>query len=269
MRRRPKWTRLLGERSFGVPFQPRWYHSVAYALVQAPTFLWMSLVLSILTALCVTAWVSIDPLANNTIAYQVFGFSLFFLSYVLATTMTYFNSVLALAARGKAKVEPRIVASAGHAGANCGVWIACFLTGPVVVFGAAIAYWMYCGELDFIDWTILAELAFAGLAWWLFALLHTNASETYRVPFPNEVLRLAFAMRKAMLELVVPASLVFAGHILLAAYSLGRLQDQPVLAALLLSLFWGSGLYCTSFTLRQLGLAYCRMQRETRASLTA
>ena len=260
LRRPPRWTRLLRKRE-----EPRWYHSITYPLVKVPVFLWLSVALSILTAVALSAWVSIDrTLPQNHVLYQVLAFSLVLLTYVLGATFTYFNSILALAARGKAKFEPSIDAAPDRAALNCGLWLACFLAGPVLVFGAAFAYWLHCGEMMFVDWTILAELGFVGLGWWLFALLLANAADSFHVPLPGEVLRTSFRMRGKAIELILLATAVFACHLLLAVFALSRLHQEPFFAILLLCLFWASGLFCTAFTLRRLGLAYCRLAREVR-----
>jgi hypothetical protein len=259
LRRPPRWTRLLTRRE-----EPRWYHSITYPLVKVPVFLWLSVGLSILTAVALVAWVSIDrTLASNIGLYQVLAFSLLLLTYALGTTCTYFNSVLALAARGKSKLEPGIDASLLRAAQNCGVCLACLLAGPALLFGGAFVYWLNCGELMFVDWTILTELGFAGLGWWLFALLLSNAAESsFYVPFPGEVWRTALRLRGKALELVLLATAVFASHLLLAVFALSRLHTDPVIAFLLLCVFWASGLFCTAFTLRRLGLAYYRLSHE-------
>jgi hypothetical protein len=69
-------------------------------------------------------------------------------------------------------------------------------------------------------------------------------------------------MRGKSVELILLATAVFAGHLLLAVFALSRLHKEPFFAFFLLCLFWASGLFCTAFTLRRLGLAYYRLSRE-------
>jgi hypothetical protein len=187
------------------------------------------------------------------------AFALFCLVYFLAIALTYFNSILALAAVGKVRVEPSLDGDLRRAAVNCGIWFACFLAGPSLAFGGAFAYWLYGGELDWVDWIILTELGVVGLGWWLISLLVANTGESFRVPFPDEVFRIAKQMGHEGFVLLTLATVAFGLHLWVADYAIGGLHEQPVMSLFLMSLFWGSGLFVTSYTLRRLGLAYSRI----------
>lgn len=259
LRRVPRWTRLLSKR-----VEPRWYHSLTYPLANVPVFLRLSVLLSLLTTIAVYTWVSIDVEIPQSWSTRVLAASLLLLFYVLGCTFNYFNAVLSLAAQGKTKLEPGMNGNPLVALQSCGVWLACFLSGPILVFGGAYLYWLNCGDLSIVDWTILVELGCAGIGWWLFALLVTNTDETTRLPFPlpQKVLRTALRMRGKAIEIVLLATAIFAGHLALAIYGLAHLHEEPFLSVVRLCIFWCSGLYLTAFTFRRLGLAYYRLGRE-------
>jgi hypothetical protein len=125
---------------------------------------------------------------------------------------------------------------------------------------------MYCGDLTVIDWLILTELGFAGVGWWLIAILLTNVDATIRVPFPRQVIRTALRMGWKSLELTLLASAVFVAHFAAAVYGIGHLHDQPLSSFLLLCLAATTALYLTAFTFRRLGLTYYRCERRRRAA---
>lgn len=262
LRHPPRWEKLISDGGGAL----RWYHSISYPLIKVPVFCWQGVALSIITAVGLVGWVSIDRTrGGNGLPYTALGLAAFFAVYVLGTTCTYFNSMLALAARGKVKLEPNIDTDPVVAAANCGLWLACFLAGPVFVVALAGAYWVNCGELVLLDWVILAELGAVTIGWWLFAILLSNAAESFFIPLPPDVLNIALQLRARTLTLILPATAAFAGNLLLASYALENLHDNPLVAILLLSAFWGGGLLVTSMTLRRLGLAYCKLSRSTPA----
>jgi len=259
LRRVPRWTRLLSQR-----VEPRWYHSLTYPLANVPVFLRLSVLLSLLTALAIYSWVSIDAERPENWSSRVLAGSLLLLFYVLGCTFNYFNAILALASQGKTKLEPGMNGNPLVALKSCGLWLACFLSGPILVFGGAYLYWLNCGDLSIVDWTILIELGCAGIGWWLFALLLANADDTARLPFPlpQKVVRTGLRMRGKAIELILLATAIFAGHLALAVYGLAHLHEEPFLSIVRLCIFWCSGLYLTAFTFRRIGLAYYRLGRE-------
>ena len=194
------------------------------------------------------------------------GVSFFLLLLVLGRTLNYFNAILALAAQGKVKHDAAIDFAPIRALLSCGQWFACFLAGPALLFGSALGYWLYCGDLTVIDWLILAELGFAGVGWWLIAILLTNVDATLRVPTPRQVLRTALRMGWKAIELTLLATAVFLAHLYAGVHGIGHLHDQPLFSFLLLCVAATTGLYLTAFMFRRLGLTYYRLERQRRAA---
>ncbi len=109
-----------------------------------------------------------------------------------AASLSYFNGILALACEGKVKHDASIEFEPLDALASCGEWLACFAAGPAFLFGSALGYWLYCGDLTVVDWLILGELGFVGVGWWLLATLLTNVTGRFPRPARREqVLRTA------------------------------------------------------------------------------
>jgi hypothetical protein len=261
LRHPPRWTRLLSRR-----VEARWYHSLIYPVSNVPIFFRLAMMLTVLTAFALLGWLSIERDRSTRWPYVMLGVSLFLLLLVLGRTLNYFNAILALAAQGKVKHEAAIDFAPIRALLGCGQWLACFLAGPALLFGSALGYWLYCGDLTVIDWLILAELGFAGIGWWLIAILLTNVDATVRVPTPRQVFRTALGLGWKSLELTLLATAVFLAHLFAAVYGIGHLHDQPFVSFLLLCVAATTGLYLTAFTFRRLGLTYCRLERRRRAA---
>jgi hypothetical protein len=231
-----------------------------------PIFFRLAMMLTILTAFGLLGWLSIDHDQPRNWPYVMLGVSLFLLLLVLGRTLNYFNAILALAAQGKVKHDASIDFAPIRALLSCGQWFACFLAGPAFLFGFILGYWLYSGDLSVIDWLILAELGFAGVGWWLIAILLTNINGAARVPTPRHVARTALAMGWKTVELALLATGVFLAHLFAAIYGIGHLHDRPVVAFLLLCTAATTGLYLTAFTFRRLGLTYYRVERKRRAA---
>jgi hypothetical protein len=261
IRRPPRWTKLLSN-----PSDRRWHSGLTFPISNVPIFFKLAIMLTILMAFAVGGWLSIDHERPANWAYGMLGISLVLMLFVLGRTLNYFNAVLGLAAQGKVKHEASIDFDPVGALVGCGQWFACFLGGPVFFFGSALGYWLYCGDLTVIDWTILAELGFAGIGWWLIAILLTNVQSDLRVPTPGQVVRTAWGMGPKSIEVTAIGSAVFATHLYAGAYGIGHLHDQPVTSFALLCLATTTGLYLTAFTFRRLGLAYYRCQRRAAAT---
>jgi hypothetical protein len=257
IRRPPRWTRLLSNR-----VEPRWYHSLTFPISNVPIFFKLAIMLTVLTAFALGGWLSIDHDRPANWAYGMLGIALVLLLFVLGRTLNYFNAVLALAAQGKVKHEASIDFDPIGALLGCGQWLACFLAGPAILFGSALGYWLYCGDLSVIDWLILAELAFVGIGWWLIAILLTNVDGGLRVAMPRQVIRMAWGMGWKTIELTALGSAVFVAHLFTGTYGIGHLHDQPVTSFALLCVAATTGLYLAAFTFRRLGLAYCRYKRR-------
>lgn len=259
LRHPPRWTRLLSRRA-----ESRWYQSLIYPAGNMPIFFKLAMMLTVLTAFALLGWLSIDHDRRATWPYGVLAVSLLLLLLVLGRTLNYFNAILRLAAQGKVRHDAAIDFEPIRAILSCGQWFACFLAGPAVLFGGALGYWLYSGDLTVIDWLILGELCFAAVGWWLIAILLTNAKTEIRVPTPAQVARTALGMGWKSIEMTLLAATVFLAHLAAGVQGIGHLHDQPLFSFALLCVAATTGLYMTAFTFRRLGLAYYRVERDRR-----
>ncbi len=73
--------------------------------------------------------------------------------------------------------DPAFDRAAGYAARGIGS----FLCGPIVLAGAGLVYWLRCGQMTVLDWTILAELALLTAVAWLLLWLGTTVSGRFAV----------------------------------------------------------------------------------------
>jgi hypothetical protein len=261
LRSQPRWVKLLPARK-----EQHWFHSLTFPLVKLPVFFRLGLLEAVLTTAALIFWLSMErdnPLREQLVLFLVACLGGVF--FVLGHTFHYFNAILEMACHGQTSHEPDIGCTSLGALVSCGHWLSCFLAGPALFFAAAFGYWLYCGDLTVVDWSILVELSFAGTGWWLIALLLTNLDDTVRVASPIQVVRTAFTMPWECAGLTVLAAAVFLGHFFAAAYAIGQLHVAPLTAFPLLWICWSSGFYLTAFTFRRLGLTYYRAQKRIQA----
>src|SRR5580704_6304512 len=258
LRSQPRWVKLLPARK-----EQHWYHSLSFPLGKLPVFFRLGLLQAVLTTAALIFWLSMErdnPSRDQLVLCMIACLGGVF--YVMGHTFHYFNAILEMASHGQTKHEPGIGCTALGALVSCGHWLSCFLAGPALLFAGAVGYWLYCGDLTIIDWSILAELCFAGVAWWLIALLLTNIDETLRVASPAQVLRTALTMPGEGAAITILATVIFLGHFFAAAYAIGQIHVTPLTAFPLLWACWSSGFYLTAFSFRRLGLTYYLAQRR-------
>jgi hypothetical protein len=258
LRSQPRWVKLISDSS-----KQHWYSGLLFPFSQLPVFIRLGLLQAVLTTAALIFWLSIErdsPSRDQLVLCMIACLGGVF--YVMGHTFHYFNAILEMASHGQTKHEPGIGCTALGALVSCGHWLSCFLAGPALLFAGAVGYWLYCGDLTIIDWSILAELCFAGVAWWLIALLLTNIDETLRVASPAQVLRTALTMPGEGAAITILATVIFLGHFFAAAYAIAQIHVTPLTAFPLLWACWSSGFYLTAFSFRRLGLTYYLAQRR-------
>lgn len=105
-------------------------------------------------------------------------------------------------------------------------WLVALLAGPVLLFAAAFAYWLYGGDLGRLDWLILAELGAVAVAWWIFAVAAAGERERFRDANPVTVARLVYRLGYGGL-VVLAAGAVAVGHGWLVVAALEALNGSP------------------------------------------
>ncbi len=135
-------------------------------------------------------------------------------------------------------------------------WLAGFLAGPIVFAATGALYWVICVEPAPLDLLILAELAVAGLAYWILALLAVAAGGL-RALHPLAVTEVAQRLRWRVLGVLL-AALVLLGHGWLILLGLAGVNEGALRGWVLLEVGWFSGVFWSTALCRLLGGWYRR-----------
>jgi hypothetical protein len=143
---------------------------------------------------------------------------------------------------------------------SCFNWVVCFLAGPVVFFGAALFYWLYGGDLDLLDWFIIAELVVVSFAYWLLALVAANRRDRLLDATPEGIATLLDHLGWRLLAVAVGAGAVALAHGKLAILAMEELHRNTFQGGCWLFLSSASGLFLATFLFRLLGIWCYRCQ---------
>ncbi len=135
-----------------------------------------------------------------------------------------------------------------------GRWTFCFLAGPAPVAMVAVLYWIYCGELEFLDWIILAQAGVFVVSYFLFALLAVSRSQRLYDANPVRVAQLVQSLGYRAAILIVLTSLLSFAHGSAIVSAIGVAHENAIGGWFLLTLSMISGLACATFLLRLAGL---------------
>jgi hypothetical protein len=141
-----------------------------------------------------------------------------------------------------------------------GRWAWAGLIGGVVGGFPAVAYWMYCGDVDLFDGMILAELSAVGAVYALMGLLASILHESALAANPFTVVRAIKRVGWGYAQPCLAAG--FAVVVAMTLLSASFEVENPALSAFLFWLFWLVSLYVAMVVLRVLGLFYHRHARE-------
>ncbi len=135
-----------------------------------------------------------------------------------------------------------------------GRWVWAGLVGGIIGGLPAVAYWIYCGDIDFFDRMILAELAALGAVYALMGLLAAILYEDILAANPFTVIRAIVTVGWGYARpcLVAGAAVMLVGTLVTASFEVGN----PALAAFLFWFSWLAALYLTMVMLRVMGLFY-------------
>ncbi len=179
---------------------------------------------------------------------------------IIGYTFGYLESVLASAAAGEAEPLRKAARNLGPAARSSVYWIICFLAGPIVPAGLAVFFWINSGDLQWIDWAILAELGVVAGAYWFFVMLSVSRAGRLRDVNPVVVFDLIdrLGLRAIVLVLVTSASLIT--HVVLAILALETFHEEPAAGVALLFAALTSGLFWATFFFRLLGVWCYRLR---------
>ncbi len=141
-------------------------------------------------------------------------------------------------------------------------WVTCFVAGPILFAGMGVLYWTYCGELGWIDWLILIELALVCFTYWMFAVLSLSQYNWIGDLNPFAIADLAHRLGGLALAWVLGAALLFFAHVLLVVEGVAELHDTPLQGWVLLVVACASGTFCGTFLCRLLGIWCFRTRRK-------
>jgi hypothetical protein len=139
-------------------------------------------------------------------------------------------------------------------------WLLAFLSAPAPLAAIGFYYWLYCGDLQLVDWIILIEMGIVGSGYWLLAVLAVTRSERLRDANPWRVAELAERLGWRSLIAAVMAGVLFLAHGLLAFWTASVLHDQLGLGLVLAAGCWLSWLYWATFVFRVVGI-WCYYRR--------
>jgi hypothetical protein len=141
-----------------------------------------------------------------------------------------------------------------------GWWAFCFLAGPAPVGMAAIFYWVYCGELEFLDWVILTQAGVLAVNYFLFALLAVARSQRIYEANPVSVAQLVKGLGyRAVVAIVLFSVLVFE-HARYLIFAIGVTHESVFNGWFLLTMYWLSALASATFLFRLVGWwCFCRI----------
>jgi hypothetical protein len=168
-------------------------------------------------------------------------------------TSGFLDCVLGSAVAGEYKDVRWPARSAGLVLRSCQTWLLCFLAGPALFAGGAVAYWLQGGDPDFWDQLILGELSALATGYWLLAILASAESRSV-IAGPQAVAALfrRLGVRSCTALLAAPTLAFFLGRF--AINALEEYHRRWFAGGFLLSCAGVAGVYLAVFFLRYLGI---------------
>lgn len=146
-------------------------------------------------------------------------------------------------------------------------WLICFLAGPVVPVAGGILIWIHGGDLEILDWIILAEAVLLAITYWFLLLMAVNQRDHLRALNPARVVEMIQDLGHRLVGLAFFASVVGLAHGWLASVALERLHRDVASGWFLLFLTWVSGIFFATFLFRWAGVWFYwdNLRRKARA----
>jgi hypothetical protein len=137
---------------------------------------------------------------------------------------------------------------------SCLTWFLCFLAGPIIPIALALIFWLRAGEMEVIDWLILAELIIVAISYWILVLVTVNARDGMVNANPLRVAEQIDRLGWRSLGVAVGGAFLLLIHGLVAVAAIADLQRDLVRGWNLLILCCMSGTYWATFFFRLLGI---------------
>jgi hypothetical protein len=248
---------------FEWPLETHWYECAWYPFRAWPLVLVLAAVLTVLTA--AVALVLPRVLAEmplDAVSVPVGLVSLVPLLALLGYVCAFLDCVLAAGMAGEARHVRWPGRDLGLIFRSFVAWVLAFASVPAPLAVIGFYYWLYAGDLQLVDWIILAELGVVGSGYWLLAVLAVCRSERLRDANPWRVAELAERLGWRSLVVAVMAGLLFLSHGLLAFWIASVLHDQLALGLSLAAACWLSWLYWATFVFRVVGVWWHYRQKN-------
>jgi hypothetical protein len=235
--------------------EQHWYQCLAYPLLNWIAILILSLILSLWMTGLVLAIPKLPRLSEMSLQdgfpwiASVLGLILM-AAYAYATVECALTSALGGDGPGSygPSWNPTLSFKSGLR------WLICFFAGPIFLIAVAVYYWFYGGDLEVLDWAILAELGVAAAAYWLLAIVSANERNRLRDANPLRVAQLVHRLKHRALVPILIAPALLVAHVLLALLAVATLHQNVFEGWLLLAFCWCSGLLWSAFLFRLLGV---------------
>jgi hypothetical protein len=235
---------------------PLWGAPGISILVFLPPLLWIT---SIPFSTVVIAFSGRDTFLRIGALFILIAFTVF-LGLPLGYVMLFLGKVTASSAMGEIHHPHLPDWELSDILFGLGRWIWAVLVGAVVGGLPAMAYWVYCGDIDVFDAMILAELLAVGAVYALMGLLASILYEDILAANPFTVIRAIVRVGWAYAWPCLLAGFAAMTTVTLAVASFK--VETPTLAAFLFWFFWVLALYLSMVVLRVLGLFYHAHARE-------
>jgi hypothetical protein len=255
--RRPKSERHL---------EDYWYECLSYPLRAWPLCLIVSVVLTLMTAglaVYLPRVIADAPDDAWTLLMVRASWGLI-LVMIVGVPCSYLDCILASAVRGDVGALPLsggLLVAIVRSGLR---WLACFCAGPVVFATAAFLYWLQCGDPGVLDLLIITQLGIVALAYQTYALLATLDRGRLRDLNPLAVVDMAHRLGHSCLVTVLAAGGVLMVHAWLLTVGVAEVHQSPGIGCAILAAVWLSGVFCSTFVCRWLGVCCHRWRRALR-----
>jgi hypothetical protein len=138
-------------------------------------------------------------------------------------------------------------------GAGRWLWATCF--GIAIGGLPTLIYWVFCGDIDLIDWIILVELAAVGVAYAQMALAAALLHDTIVAANPVTVIQSIIRIGWGYLQPALLGAVAWVACDAALWFALARVSNLT-LAAFALWGFWVLYLYLSMVVMRAVGLTY-------------
>src|SRR5262249_55461292 len=153
--------------------EQHWYECLCYPLLAWPVYVILAILMTGLSAgvTLLAPWMITEPPVNLLSRVGLYALWGVMLLLVVGVPCSFLDRVLKTAVGGQVDNLQWSGDDVVYVFVSGARWLACFLTGPVVFAGAALWYWLDCGDAGVLDWLIAGELAAVAIGYQLGVVL--------------------------------------------------------------------------------------------------